>query len=463
MEPTASTSGDRTNTKDVDSTDVEPAETDVKSDRNATSTTPVRTEPTTVSELSNNRTVAADGNQINEAEPSRDAKPLPSKPLARPDSSASDIDADTVKETAVAKAEVAKVELEANRPSTNIRPTDVAIADVDEVSDTIATVLPRPDVDVNSALVIDTEASVQRPVKTTESEATVTLSEVPDADESSTERASVSDVSEEVGATNEDKETLDANDGVASQTSGTKQSAKPFTRVRPDREMIVTDDDIIKEGHTTSAFHERIAKLNGLKTNPVGSGLAWSNWSGMEQQNINWFVPDPQKESTSLLFFSDATRVGLLLAAINHGNPKTRSIAAFLDATDDARSEGPPYSKDRRRRRAATGRRAPTSFERLRNLVNPMETIDAANALPCAAPSCDEVFADSAMMSVLYHEPLHESGTSRSRLSWLFGGFMGGAAGAAGVAARSGRGRQHSSRPSPAKPRYSGETLKFAN
>ncbi|MEQ9408727.1 MAG: hypothetical protein RIK87_13405, partial [Fuerstiella sp.] len=153
-------------------------------------------------------------------------------------------------------------------------------------------------------------------------------------------------------------------------------------------------------------------------------------------------------------------RLGLLLATVRHVGVRKGAGFTLADGLSDSQEDHSVYSRERRRRRAAAGRRAATTFDRLRQTTNPLESVDEYNAIACATPSCDEVFADAAIMSVLYQLE-DDTVDSRADRGWLFGGLL---AGAAGVAARrAAKSRKVPTRPLPATPRYSGQTLKLAD
>ena len=168
--------------------------------------------------------------------------------------------------------------------------------------------------------------------------------------------------------------------------------------------------------------------------------------------------------AASQTVFGDATRLGLMLAAINHAGRRSGSLIAFSDRADEAGNEGSYYSKERRRRRAPTGRRMPTAFDSLRRATNLLETIDERASIPCAAPSCDALFADADMMSVLFRETEEDGATGAAANGVLLGGLLLGTAGLALSKAGQFRSRRTGNvRPRPAAPRYSGRTLVFAD
>ncbi len=169
-----------------------------------------------------------------------------------------------------------------------------------------------------------------------------------------------------------------------------------------------------------------------------------------------------ENSDASHTFFGDATRVGLMLAAINHAGRRSGSVISMTESFEELRTEGSPYSRERRRRRSPNARRIPTSFDRLRQAINPLETVDEHDALPSALPSPDVVFADAASMSLLYQNNF--GGSLSPRYGFLWGSLLLGGAGLA--VHRAGRSRKSRARRQlilPAAPRNSGETRKFSD
>jgi hypothetical protein len=162
--------------------------------------------------------------------------------------------------------------------------------------------------------------------------------------------------------------------------------------------------------------------------------------------------------------FGEATRLGLMLAAVNHMGRRSGSLVAFSDAADEVGNDGFIYSKERRRRRVPIGRRMPTAFERLRRTTSYLETVDERAAIPNANPSSDLLFANAAMMTVLYQESENSSDDSADKFNWMLGGLAASLTGlAAGRAGQLRRRNNKSARPAPVPPRYSGKTLVFAD
>lgn len=167
--------------------------------------------------------------------------------------------------------------------------------------------------------------------------------------------------------------------------------------------------------------------------------------------------------SMSQTVFGDATRLGLMLAAANHAGRRSGSLVAFSDIVDDPVNEGAVYSKERRRRRFSVSRRLPTSFERLRNAANLEDTVDERASLPCPSPTCDTLFSDEAMMTLLFQGDGAKTSDGLDA-NWPSGGLvLGTAALAASGTQRVRNNRRATMRPRPAAPRYSGETLVFAD
>ncbi|MEZ6129095.1 MAG: hypothetical protein R3C59_10470 [Planctomycetaceae bacterium] len=169
--------------------------------------------------------------------------------------------------------------------------------------------------------------------------------------------------------------------------------------------------------------------------------------------------------TASHTLFGDATRLGLMLATINHAGRHSGSILGFADPGEEARNESGGVATNERRRRSLAGRRTSHPFQRVRRTVNPFETVDERMAISSATVSCDALFADAAMMSILFHEAeQRSSGDSRWQQTSLLGGL---AAGGGGLAARRARQlrkkRMNSVRPDPPRPRSDARTLIFAD
>jgi len=166
----------------------------------------------------------------------------------------------------------------------------------------------------------------------------------------------------------------------------------------------------------------------------------------------------------SQTLFGDATHVGLMLAAINHAGRRSGTVFGFADLSDEVKNETTVPTKERRRRNL-TARRAVNPFNRIRGTVNPLETVDERNTIASVTPSCDALFADAAMMSILFREADRRSSSDGS---WQQTTVLGGlAAGGSGLAARKARQlrrkRINAARPRPPKPRSNAKTLIFAD
>jgi hypothetical protein len=171
---------------------------------------------------------------------------------------------------------------------------------------------------------------------------------------------------------------------------------------------------------------------------------------------------DHERSESTHTFFGDATRVGLMLAAVRHAGRRSGSVFSVVDSPEELRGEGAAYSKERRRRRAATARRMPTTFDRLRQAIHSLESVDEHNSLPNAVPSPDAVFADAASMSLLYQNNFGSSHSERSGFLW--GSLLlGGGALAANRASRSRKSQPRRELIPPSAPRNGGETLRFAD
>jgi hypothetical protein len=214
------------------------------------------------------------------------------------------------------------------------------------------------------------------------------------------------------------------------------------------------DDASVPETSPAANTHAVTPPDNGL-TSP------WPSWL-LSDQTTAQTHSDPGGGDTTHTFFGDATRVGLMLAAVNHAGRRSGSLIGVTESLEELRSEGSPYSRERRRRRGPTSRRMPTSFDRMRQAINPLETVDEHNALPSTLPSPDAVFADAASMSLLYQNNF--GGSQSPRFGFLWGGLLLGGAGLA--VNRAGRSRKSQTCRQlipPGAPRNSGETLKFSD
>ncbi|MEO1979862.1 MAG: hypothetical protein ABGZ24_05050, partial [Fuerstiella sp.] len=205
------------------------------------------------------------------------------------------------------------------------------------------------------------------------------------------------------------------------------------------------------QGTSTDAGTHAVTARGSESTSPLPSWLFLAEATAQTHSELDG-------GDTTHTFFGDATRVGLMLAAVNHAGRRSGSLISVTESLEEQRSEGSPYSRERRRRRGPTGRRMPTSFDRLRQAINPLETVDEHSALP----SPDAVFADAASMSLLYQSNF--GGGQPPRYGFLWGSLLLGGAGLA--VNRAGRGRRSQTRRPlipPAAPRNSGETLKFSD
>ncbi|MCP4787055.1 MAG: hypothetical protein GY903_14470 [Fuerstiella sp.] len=102
----------------------------------------------------------------------------------------------------------------------------------------------------------------------------------------------------------------------------------------------------------------------------------------------------------------------------------------------------------------------PTSLYRLRQAINPLETVDEHNALTGALRSADAVVADAASMSLLYQNNVGASPSPG--YGYLWGSvLLEGAGLAVNRASRRGRPQPRRQLIPPAAPRNSAETLIF--
>ncbi len=203
------------------------------------------------------------------------------------------------------------------------------------------------------------------------------------------------------------------------------------------------------------------ARLSVAITPNSALSLQWRSWL-MRAEAPSETDADHERSECTHSFFGDATRVGLMLAAVKHAGRWSASVFSVIDSADELRGEGAPYSKERRRHRAATARRVPTTFDRLRQAINSRESVDEHNSLPNAHPSADAVFADAASMSLLYQNNFGSSHSERNGFLWS--GLLLGGAGL--VASRASRGRKiqpHRQLIPPSVSRNGGETLRFAD
>ena len=211
--------------------------------------------------------------------------------------------------------------------------------------------------------------------------------------------------------------------------------------------------------HASEAYPA--VRISAATTSDSAQNLQWRSWLMMAKDPAETDADHEQSESTHT-FFGDATRVGLMLAAVRHAGRRSGTVFSVVDSAEELRGEGAPYSKERRRRRAATARRVPTTFDRLRQAVNSLESVDEHNSLPNAVPAPDAVFADAASMSLLYQ---HNFGSSHSERNGILWGslLLGGAGLAASQASRRRKSQPRRPLTPPSVPRNGGETLRFAD
>lgn len=179
-----------------------------------------------------------------------------------------------------------------------------------------------------------------------------------------------------------------------------------------------------------------------------------------ESVNLNFFSPSPSAEyHASQTLFGDATRLGIMLAAINHAGRRSGSMLTFSLQDQDVRSDSSLSGSERKRRQSLFGRRRSGSSERTRLPFKTFESVDERNAISCTTESVDFVFADAATMCVLFQE--REDSEDNFRRNSLFSGLLLGTAAAA--ACRKGKRKRTGStqRPRAAAPRYDGDTIVF--
>ena len=382
------------------------------------------------------------------------------------------------------------------RPASQVERTDVVADSVEtQVREPAAGTLVGPNARQRRATIQETERTPLPGVDTNTaaadvSEPAVRVSSTPVDDGTSTsfervtdavERADVdiissdfqsSDVDDTASAANKTTETVDA--ATTSDFEAQRDSVESSQAITP--EAIVsswmTAEELARQKlgdyraeqwlseHVAASVTNQVARTHATPVPGSGATLPRQSRLFLLAEATAQSPSDSEHDDTTHTFFGDATRVGLMLAAINHAGRRSGSLISVTESWEELRGEGSPYSRERRRRRSSTARRMPTSFDRLRQAINPLESVDENNSLPSALPSPDAVFADAASMSLLYKNDF--GGRPAPRSGFLWGSLLLGGAGlAVNRAGRSRKPQKARQLIPPSAPRNTGETLKF--
>ena len=158
--------------------------------------------------------------------------------------------------------------------------------------------------------------------------------------------------------------------------------------------------------------------------------------------------------------FGDATRLAIMLAAVNHAGRRSGSMINYSTLDDDHRADGSGFTPDRRRKKSMNSRKPSRTANRLPCSFNPHEAIDEKQTIGALEETPDNLFANAASMCVLFDEPQQKgSSNDNGLLAGILLGFT-----ATGVAARKAAKLKSrpTARPKPAVPRYSGATVVFS-
>ena len=252
---------------------------------------------------------------------------------------------------------------------------------------------------------------------------------------------------------------MDADSSRISLDSPRKSAAQDSTRQHRVSHLTVPDAEDASSDETE--FQSPAAELSqNAKAGDVFFGF------GLNHTPTSLIAGPPAEESDRAeravhTVFGDATRLAIMLAAVNHAGRRSGSLVNYSAMDEDCRTEAGSSTPERRRRRSANSRKPSRAANRLPCSFNPHEAVNDSQTIGALEATPDCFFANSASMCVLFNESSEtESGSHDSLLAGILLGVTAGS-----VAARQARRRKAAAtvRPKPAAPRYSGATVVFAD
>ena len=270
--------------------------------------------------------------------------------------------------------------------------------------------------------------------------------------ESSTETSDQAEVQEAQSETSFTDESNEAPGVAAIVTRPTKATANDGERI-----LRLSDEEPgrrVKDGERPSIPRTELNFVHQTRRmTTVDFDLSATGVEYMMRQH------EATEDAASQTVFGDATRLGIMLAAIKTAGRRSGSQVLFSLTDDDARGDGGSGSTDRRRRERTKARRWESFRQRRGRGELPFDDIDESAAIPCSNNSVDSVFADSASMCVLFETPA-DGGEKAGSTSPLVGLLLGGVGVAAHQATKK-RGKKSTARPELPVPQYSGDTIVF--